>query len=225
MRLTRARVALLAVLVVVLAGAATAATWAATRGGGARGTSTPAGHGPGMTGGHGPGMTGGEGDRPPGGGEVGSLDAARDRAQAFGDRLGLKVGEVIQFDNGFYVELLAPDGQGATEVLVNAETGLVGPEHGPATMWNTRYGMHPRSPSGAVTVPAAQATRSARQWLAAQRSAGLAGLTTADPTAFPGYYTMETLAGGRIVSMMSVNAYTGAVWYHTWHGRFVASKE
>jgi hypothetical protein len=27
---------------------------------------------------------------------------------------------------------------------------------------------------------------------------------------------------GKIVGMMSVNALNGAVWYHTWHGTFVA---
>jgi hypothetical protein len=25
--------------------------------------------------------------------------------------------------------------------------------------------------------------------------------------------------------MLSVNGYTGAVWYHTWHGPFVAMEE
>jgi len=44
---------------------------------------------------------------------------ARQRAQAFADRLGLRAGEVIQFSNGFYAELLTADGDGATEVLVD----------------------------------------------------------------------------------------------------------
>ena len=38
----------------------------------------------------------------------------------------------------------------------------------------------------------------------------------------PGYFTLETLRGGRISGMISVNASSGAVWYHWWHGRFVA---
>jgi hypothetical protein len=40
--------------------------------------------------------------------------------------------------------------------------------------------------------------------------------------AFPGYDTFETLRDGRIAGMVSVNATTGAVWPHWWHGRFVA---
>jgi hypothetical protein len=39
---------------------------------------------------------------------------------------------------------------------------------------------------------------------------------------FPGYYTLETLKGGKITGMMSVNASTGAVWPHWWHGAFIA---
>jgi hypothetical protein len=40
--------------------------------------------------------------------------------------------------------------------------------------------------------------------------------------AFPGYYTLETLRGGKITGMISVNASTGAVWPHWWHGAFIA---
>ncbi|MCS7235705.1 MAG: hypothetical protein RMM30_06995 [Armatimonadota bacterium] len=30
---------------------------------------------------------------------------------------------------------------------------------------------------------------------------------------------------GKVFGMLSVNAYTGQVWYHTWHGAFVGEKE
>ena len=40
--------------------------------------------------------------------------------------------------------------------------------------------------------------------------------------AFPGYYTLETLKAGKITGMISVNASTGAVWPHWWHGAFIA---
>ncbi|MBI5104077.1 MAG: hypothetical protein HZB46_03655 [Solirubrobacterales bacterium] len=39
--------------------------------------------------------------------------------------------------------------------------------------------------------------------------------------AFPGYFTFETLREGKIEGMISVNASTGAVWRHWWHGDFV----
>ncbi len=39
---------------------------------------------------------------------------------------------------------------------------------------------------------------------------------------FPGYYTLETLKAAKIMGMISVNASTGAVWPHWWHGAFIA---
>jgi hypothetical protein len=42
---------------------------------------------------------------------------------------------------------------------------------------------------------------------------------------FPGYYTLETLRGGKITGMISINASTGAVWMHWWHGAFIAKSE
>ena len=50
----------------------------------------------------------------------------------------------------------------------------------------------------------------------------LPGMTveeTADP--FPGYYTIDVLRDGEIAGMLSVNAYTGQVFLHQWHGNFV----
>jgi len=37
--------------------------------------------------------------------------------------------------------------------------------------------------------------------------------------------TLHIINGGQVTGMLSVNAYTGAVWYHTWHGAFIASSE
>ena len=51
------------------------------------------------------------------------------------------------------------------------------------------------------------------------------GLAVADPVAFPGYYTLHTLEDDRIEGMLSVNAVTGAVWYHGWHGEFQEMSE
>ena len=86
---------------------------------------------------------------------VGSIPAARDRAAAAAS-VGLRPGEVIWFDNGFYVELKDGNGQSATEVIVEAATGAVSTEPGPAMMWNIRYGMHgPASGGYTSTVSAA----------------------------------------------------------------------
>jgi hypothetical protein len=194
---------------------------------------------------------------------VRDLAGARRQAGRFADRLDLRVGEVMRFDNQYYAELTA-DGRGATEVLIDPATGTVMLEPGPAMMWNTRYGMMrgtgmmagartgggstapgpggmmgaggmmggpastpgpaggaaaPATPAGAVT--AAQASAIANRWL---RDAS-PGLSAGRPEPFPGYFTIDTIRGDRIEGMLSVNAATGAVWYHSWHGRFIEMSE
>jgi hypothetical protein len=127
----------------------------------------------------------------------------------------------MQFSNGFYAELRTADGRGATEVLVDPAGGGVAIEYGPAMMWNTSYGMHAGAAPVATQITADDATRLAGQWLREQRR----GLSVGDAEEFPGYFTLHTLRDGKITGMMSVNAYTGAVWYHTWHGRYIAMSE
>src|SRR5262245_13055071 len=56
---------------------------------------------------------------------VASIPAARDRAGAAASRVGLHPGEVIWFDNGFYVELKEAAGNPATEVIVDPGSGAV----------------------------------------------------------------------------------------------------
>ncbi len=70
-------------------------------------------------------------------------------------------------------------------------------------------------------VSPAKARRLAQRWLDAQGS----NLTTGEPDAFPGYYTLHVLSDGKVTGMLSVNAATGAVWSHWWHGRFVSMLE
>jgi hypothetical protein len=235
--MTRKRFALVVLVAAALAGLLTVGTWASMRAP-VRPTQTMMGNGYGpamMGGGYGPGMMGGGAGMmagvyglPGNGRRVDSLAAARQRARAYADRLGLRTGEVIEFSNGFYAELLTGDGSGATEVLVDRSTGAVGVEYGPAMMWNISYGMHAGAAVGGVgavggapAVSAADVGRLAQRWLDDQRH----GLTAGEPELFPGYYAVETLRGGKIDGMLSVNATTGAVWYHTWHGSFVAASE
>jgi hypothetical protein len=154
-------------------------------------------------------------------GPVRDLAAAARAAARFGQSSGLTVGEVMQFDNGFYAELVDAAGSRATEVLIDPATGTVGVEPGPAMMWNTVYGMHSASADRQPAAGADQARRWADVWLADNRR----GEHADDPEAFPGYYTLHTLRGDRIVGMLSVHATTGAVWYHTWHGHFLAIGE
>jgi hypothetical protein len=76
-------------------------------------------------------------------------------------------------------------------------------------------------PTGQPTVSADQAQQIAQQWLDKSQS----GSATEAADAFPHYYTLHVTKDGQVTGMLSVNAYTGAVWYHTWHGAFVGSTE
>ena len=51
------------------------------------------------------------------------------------------------------------------------------------------------------------------------------GLTVGNADTFYGYYTLHTLKSGQVEGMLSVNGYSGAVWYHSWHGAFIGMKE
>ncbi len=130
----------------------------------------------------------------------------------------LKLSEVIEFDNNFYAGVKEQStGTHAFELLVNKYTGAVFPEMGPNMMWNTKYGHMNWNTSAQATVTEKQATEYAQDYL----DKALPGTKVGDVDAFYGYYTIEVLKDGKIYGMLSVNSYTGAVWYHNWHGAFV----
>jgi hypothetical protein len=144
---------------------------------------------------------------------VTTIAQARARAAEAASSQGLHPGEVMQFTDNFYVELKDSSGAATTEVLVDPATGTVATEPGPAMMWNTG------SRTGTLTED--EATKAASDWLASNRP----GQTVESIDAYPGYYTIDTKANGTVAGMLSVNAATGAVWYHTWHGTFVAMED
>jgi hypothetical protein len=136
----------------------------------------------------------------------------------------LEVVEVMEFERNFYAIAREPEsGIGAMELLVDKDTGAIGPEMGPNMMWNARYSMHGRggmmgSTREANTILPDEAVEIALRWLDANRP-GVSAEEHADP--FYGYYTLHTLEDGDIEGMLSVHGTTGQVWYHTWHGPFV----
>lgn len=166
----------------------------------------------------------------PGTGSPLTIGEAATRAEEYVASLGnpdLVLTEVMEFSNNFYAEVEEEStGIHAFELLINRYTGAVYPEPGPNMMWNTKYGHMGGmmggwwgTPSGEMTITPEQARTYAQAWL----DANLPGTTVADEAdAFYGYYTIHTLRNGQIAGMLSVNGYTGAVWYHTWHGDFIA---
>lgn len=148
--------------------------------------------------------------------------------------------EVMEFSNHFYVLVKEKStGIGAMELIVELN-GFVHPEPGPNMMWNTKYGHMGgfggmmgsgmmgggwRQPGqGAAPVQAITIDR-ARQIASQYLSAAFSGATPDEGTAFYGYFTFDMERSGKTIGMLSVNAYTGQVWYHTWHGAFVQEKD
>jgi hypothetical protein len=172
-----------------------------------------------------------------------TIDQAQHSVQSFLDSTGdsdLKIDELMEFQQNFYALIKEKStGVGAFELLVNKSNRAVGPEPGPNMMWNTKYGMMGGSgmmgsgmiggwgpfrigtASGAMSVSTDQATRIAQGWLDPNFSGDSAGT----PDAFYGYYTFHFEKNGQIAGMMSVNGYSGQVWYHTWHRSFIQGKD
>ena len=159
-----------------------------------------------------------------------NITTAKTIAQNYVASLGnpdLTVKQVEEYTNNFYVQVNEKStGNGAFELLINKYTGSIYPEMGPNMMWNTKYGMMRSGILGgifgtptttAMPVTATQATANAQQYL----NSYLPGTTTGDVTTFYGYYSVEVLNGTTIYGMLSVNGYSGQVWFHTWHGSFM----
>gem|GEM_PF-1294791 len=164
-----------------------------------------------------------------------TIDRAQRQVQTYVNQYGnrhLVIDEIVQFQRNFYAIVKdTSTGHGAFEVLVNKTSGLVFPEYGPAMMWNTEYGMmrgrttggmmgH-QTAGGSMTISTANAAREARQWLLKHQ----AGTIAETPDRFPGYYTIHFRRNGVIAGTLSINEYTGQIWYHNWHGKFISIKK
>jgi hypothetical protein len=137
----------------------------------------------------------------------------------------LVIDETMEFENNLYVLIKESDtGKGAFELLVDPFTGAVQPEFGPNMMWNLKYGMMGGRP-GAVrqnAIGADEAKKIAGEYLARVRGAGPYEFGADE---FYGYYTLDAKKDGMVLGMLSVNAFTGQVWYHTWHGGYIGMQE
>ena len=186
---------------------------------------------------------------------VGSLEEARsafERAvEGFGNSK-LEVTEVTEFSNNYYAEVEEKDTHvGAMELLINRPGSRVYQEPGPNMMWNTKYGMmsgsgygHMMGPNGggmmggygssSSATPNPKGTTADKMDVSPERARKIAdaylsrvspGTRAEEPTRFYGYYTIDTEKDGKTSGMLSVNGYSGEVWYHSWHGPFIAKEE
>jgi Glycosyl hydrolase family 12 len=206
------------------------------------------GSGPGMTGsafgGYGGGGAGANGTAVP---STTQLTHVRDQVNTWlaesGFR-GFSVAEVMAFTNNDYVSVRDTHNMPAFELLTDLQTNWL-MEEPPSMIWNTRYGaigdigsqVMPMmggsimgggwegwyGTGGGKVTTIAQAVSVANRWLSkadpGERVASDMGGTGMGT--FPGYYSFDTVKAGKTFGMLSVNATTGVVWYHGWHGTFL----
>ena len=174
-----------------------------------------------------------------------TLESARSAVQDYLDTLGddnLEIEEVMLFNQNAYAIVVEKDsGIGTMELLVDPDTLNVFPEYGPNRMWNLKYGMMGSGSGGCsfgnggtcggssvagnlkldgynAAIDMDEAADIANQYLA--ENIGNANVHLPG-TAFYGYYTFDYMQDDQMTGMLSVNASTGQVWLHTWHGQFI----
>jgi hypothetical protein len=145
-------------------------------------------------------------------------DVASKNIEDFSRQYGsnTEVEDFMAFSSNYYAVVKdATSGQDIAEVLVDRYSGAAYPEPGPNMMWNTRYGAG-RVQAGSLSYDLAGAQQLAEDFLTGY----LPGSQIQESHALPGYYTFD-FGRNETESMLSVNAFSGQVWVHTWHGSFI----
>jgi hypothetical protein len=100
--------------------------------------------------------------------------------------------------------------------------GMMGGGYGaPGMMGGYGYATPGTVQPGGAPLTVARAKAAAQEFL----DTHFAGTKTDEALTFPGYYTIDVARNGRPIGMLSVNQYTGAIWYHGWHGTFIQEKD
>jgi hypothetical protein len=167
----------------------------------------------------------------------GSSDIGLDRAVTIAQGVaasypsgGLAADEVIAFSGNYYASIReTATGIGAFEILIDRSSGTVIREPGPDMIWNAKYSMMGGGMTGGfgvggsrpMTVSTQQAQDVAQRWLDTNQT----GTSAKAPDSFYGFYTVDFQRAGRLVGMLSVNGYSGQVWFHSWHGSFIQLRD
>jgi hypothetical protein len=135
-----------------------------------------------------------------------------------------EIEEIMEFSNHFYIIVQEEStGVNAFELLVDRYRGSISYEPGPNMMWNQKYGHMGMvtNPNASMPIDVQGASVYAQEWVDRNYS----GAGVEELKAFYGYYTMDVSRNGQIFGMLSVNGFTGEVWYHSWHGDFIRMEE
>jgi hypothetical protein len=152
----------------------------------------------------------------------GSKPIAQDEAlksiESFARQYGsnMEVEDFMAFSSNYYAVVKdTGSGQDIAEIIVDRYSGSTYPEPGPNMMWNTRSGAGRTRTEGAE-YDLTEAENLTQEFLRGY----LPEAQIMESKAMPGYYTFDF---GRqdIEGMLSVNAYNGQIWVHTWHGSYL----
>ena len=152
----------------------------------------------------------------------------------------LEVKEVIEFQQNYYVVYTEKStGINAFEMLIDKQSGRISSEYGPNMMWNTKYGHggmmsgYGRGMMGGGMMGGGIQIQGGPQ-ISLDEVKGIAqryidrtypDAKIEDVLQFYGYYTVHVERDGKLLGMFSVNAYSGSVWWHSWHGAFIQSRD
>ncbi len=138
----------------------------------------------------------------------------------------LVIDEFEEYSHNFYVSIVKQStGRGALEIIIDRYTGPQQFEP-QSMMWNTNYGMTDmmggiQRNTLEMTVTSDEAMRTAQDFL----DVAFPDTMVSEIVAYYGYYTIMTTLNGEHYGMLSVNGYSGEIWYHTWHGMFISEIE
>ncbi len=133
----------------------------------------------------------------------------------------LEIDEFEEYAHNFYVSLVEKStGRGAIEIIIDRYSGSYQPEP-QSMMWNGKYGMMGGSQQSQMTITAEMALGIAQNFL----DVAYPGTEAGEIVAYYGYYTIMTTFEGKHYGMVSVNDFSGDIWYHTWHGMFISEVE
>ena len=151
----------------------------------------------------------------------------------------LEVKEVVEFQQNYYVVYTEKStGINSFEMLIDKQSGRMFPEYGPNMMWNTKYGhggvmggmggmMGGGMMGGGAQIQGGpQISLDGVKEIAQKYIEGAyPGAEVEDVLQFYGYYTVHVERDGKFLGMFSVNAYSGSVWWHSWHGAYIQSRD
>jgi hypothetical protein len=135
----------------------------------------------------------------------------------------LMIDEIEEYSNNYYVSFKERGtGRGAIEIIIDRFYGSINLEP-QSMMWNLKYGMMGYLDEGPKDMPITpgRALDIAQTYL----DSAYPGTRAGSLVAYYGYYTIMTTLNGEHYGMLSVNGYSGQVWYHTWHGMFLGETE